>query len=132
MAKNLRRITTISQMFKYYNNNPMKQKLPDCVCRAISLALRLPYNYIMDKLRENGVCYDCDDLTVDCYTNLIRDLGYESSDAGNLSVEELCSAYPDDILIIRISGHLTCAINGILHDIWDCSNEIADLYWIIT
>ena len=92
----------------------------------------MPYNYIMYKLRENGVCYDCDDLTVDCYINLIRDLGYESSDAGNLSVEELCNAYPDDILIIRISGHLTCAINGICHDIWDCGNEIADLYWIIT
>ena len=123
--------TTISLMFKYYNNNPLKQKLPDCVCRAISLAFRLPYNYIMGQLHLNGACYECDDLTVECYGKLISKMGYESSDAGKLSVEELCSAYPDDILLIRMNGHLTCSINGQCHDIWDCTNEIADMYWVI-
>ena len=34
------------------------------------------------------------------------------------------------ILIIRIKGHLTCSIFGKIPDIWDCSNEIVDCFWV--
>lgn len=118
-------------MYKYYNQNPLERKLPDCVCRAISLATRSKYEKIMMLLEANGVCYDCDELTVDCYRNILNEIGMEERDAEDKTVAELCEQYPEDILIVRLTGHLTCCINGDCYDIWDCSNEKADLFWIV-
>lgn len=36
-----------------------------------------------------------------------------------------------DALLIRVHGHLTCSINGIILDTWDCSNEKVDKLWIV-
>lgn len=118
-------------MYKFYNINPARKKLPDCVCRAISLATRTSYGIIMDILESNGVCYDCEDLTVECYSNIMRELGYNECDACGKTVEELCNEFPEDILLVRLEGHLTCCVNGCCYDIWDCTGEHADLFWIV-
>lgn len=118
-------------MYKFYNRNPLNKKLPDCVCRAMSLALRLPYSFVMSMLTDNGMCYDCDDLTVECYSNLLADLGFKPCDADGKTVEDLCNEYPDNILLARLDGHLTCCINGDCYDIWDCTDKVVDKFWVI-
>lgn len=131
MERNSLHTVTASQMYKFYNRNPVNRRLPDCVCRAMSLALRKPYGYTMAWLTDNGICYDCDDLTVDCYSNILREEGYETSEANGRTVEQLCCEYPDNILLVRLNGHLTCCINGDCYDIWDCTNEQAERFWVI-
>ena len=39
--------------------------------------------------------------------------------------------YPDRKLIIRVEGHLTCSLYGVVTDIWDCSEELVDRYWVV-
>lgn len=34
-------------------------------------------------------------------------------------------------LIIRVDGHLTCSMYGVVTDIWDCSEEMVDRYWVV-
>lgn len=119
-------------MYKFYNVNPLNKKLPDCVCRAISLATRTDYNMVMDMLLDNGVCYDCDELTIDCYSKMISEIGYQEVDAENKKVSDICSEFTDNIVLIRIEGHLTCSVNGTCYDIWDCTDREADKYWIIS
>lgn len=85
----------------------------------------------MELLEENGVCYDCDDLTVDCYSKLLEAIGYNGVDSEGKSVAELATEFPDDILLVRLDGHLTCVINGCCYDIWDCTEQKSDRYWII-
>lgn len=118
-------------MYKYYNHNPLERKLPDCVCRAISLATRTKYDIVMDILEKNGACYDCDELTVECYSKMLNSLNMEEHDANGKTVDELCSENPEEILLVRLEGHLTCCVNGDCYDIWDCTNEKADKYWIV-
>lgn len=118
-------------MYKFLNVNPTRRKLPDCVCRAISLATRTKYSYIMNLLEENGYCNNCEDLTVECYSKILNDIGYAQYSANGKTVEDLCEEFPDDILIVRLTGHLTCCVNGCCYDIWDCTNESADLFWVI-
>lgn len=118
-------------MYKFLNRNPLNKKLPDCVCRAISLALRIPYGEVMEMLYDNGDCYNCDELTVNCYSKMLTDMGLKSVDAGDRTVAELCSDYPDNIILARLEGHLTCCVNGDCYDIWDCTGEKADKFWIV-
>lgn len=49
-----------------------------------------------------------------------------------LTVGQVADKYPNDRVIMRINGHLTCAVkNSIVKDIWDCREEICDIYWIV-
>lgn len=118
-------------MFKFYNVNPTRRKLPDCVARAIALATRTSYYQIMDILEENGACEDCEDLTVECYSKILADLGYGCKFGDGETVEDICREYPEDIILARLKGHLTCCINGCCYDIWDCTKEPVDVFWVI-
>lgn len=117
--------------FKYLNIEPNKEELQDCVIRAISLATAIPYDSIVEMLAQNGDNNSCDCINVCCYTKLIEDLGYYTHDVKDLSVEAIADKYPNDVVLIRIKGHLTCAIDGCIYDLWDCRDKIATRYWII-
>lgn len=77
------------------------------------------------------MCHDCDELVVDCYCNLLAKFNLSPSKAEGKKVSDLAKEYPDDTLLIRLQGHLTCVINGCCYDIWDCTEEIADIYWVL-
>ena len=36
-----------------------------------------------------------------------------------------------DVVLIRIDGHLTVSKYGVVYDLWDCTQEIADVFWIV-
>lgn len=124
-------ITITLSMYKKYNINPDKKTLPDCVCRAISLATGSNYNDVMHMLSMNGLDNNCEDLCVDCYAHILDDIGYLQIDAEGKTVSELCQEHKNDTLIVRIEGHLTCCINGNCYDIWDCTDKKADKYWLV-
>lgn len=116
----------------YYNINPEGETLPDCVCRAISLATNIDYYRVEELLEFVGDYYCCEDLCVSCYSNLIENIfGFQVFDANGMKVSELSDMYPNDILLIRINSHLTCSICGLVLDIWNCLDEEADRYWIV-
>ena len=118
--------------FIYHNVNPRGRTLPDCVTRAISLACNIPYYEVRDMLAENGEYYSCDRLCVGCYSYLLEDtLGYKAYEGNGQTVNEIIEQYPESILLLRIEGHLTCSIDKIVFDIWDCTMEICDKFWII-
>lgn len=116
-------------MFQFYNAEPSGKRLEDCVIRAISLALQLPYFEVVKMLDDNGNYYSCDDICLSCYEKLLSNFGFTKNDAQNKTVSEV--AKYGDVVLIRIPGHLTCSIDGVIFDIWDCSDKIADCYWIV-
>lgn len=131
MVKSWHAITIVLLMFKYLNLNPTRRHVSDCVCRAMSLAMRKDYWTTKDMLARNGIDFDCDQLTLDCYSGLLSDMGYEMKSADGKTVDEVAADYPNDIVLVRIDGHLTCCINGDCYDIWDCTEKPADKYWIV-
>jgi hypothetical protein len=47
------------------------------------------------------------------------------------TAEEVANDFPNNVLLLRMEGHLSCSINGDIHDIWDCSKEIITDFWIV-
>lgn len=118
--------------FKYTNLNPLSLREEDCVTRAISLASGYSYAEIQDKLYYISELLECEKLCVCCYQHLLDDVfGYERIPCKNLTVGEVASMYNDCILLIRIEGHLTCVVYGVVRDLWDCSDSYADIVWLI-
>lgn len=117
-------------MFKYLNVNPLSIEEEDCVTRAISLASGYSYADIQDKLYYMARLFDCEELCVCCYKHLLDDIfEYPRVKSKGRTVGELCEDYPDCILLVRIDGHLTCVVHGVIRDLWDCSDKIADIIW---
>lgn len=119
--------------YKYYNKNPNNLHLKDCVCRAISTATELYYEAVNNLLDLTASEYECDKLCICCYNNLLENiLCYNRIDCNfNKTVKTIATSYPKNKLIIRVDQHLTCSIYGTILDIWDCSDELVDCFWIV-
>lgn len=118
--------------YQYYNANPNGYHIPDCVVRAICLATGLSYYDTIQHLFKNGLELKCDCLNVRCYEKMLDyDFDFPHFYGCGNTVEEIAEDFPNDILLLRISGHLTCSIRGTLMDIWDCSKEYVTDFWIV-
>ena len=76
---------------------------------------------------------ECEPLCVCCYHHLLEEgfgLPVKRCDFRR-TVAEIAERHEDRKVIIRVRGHLTCAIFGEILDIWDCSDEMVDCYWLI-
>lgn len=119
-------------MFIYYNHNPNGYHIPDCVIRAISTATGLSYYDTIHKLKTNGNIFQCDELCKCCYEKLLDyDFGLPHYKGNGESAATIAEDFPDNILLLRMSGHLSCSMFGNIVDIWDCSDEIITDFWIV-
>lgn len=120
--------------FAYYNINPNRREEEDCVCRAISLASKLNYSAVDKLLCLIAEHRQCDKLCLNCYHYLLEEVfGYPVRYCDNSeTVEDIASQYKNNVILVRIQGHLTCALYGVVFDLWNCSSELADCYWIVS
>lgn len=118
--------------YKFYNANPLGNIEQDCVCRAISTATEIPYKSVEEKLELIGELFECEELCVCCYHHLLEKVfGLKQKFANGKTVKEIAQEFFDNRVLIRISGHLTCSLYGVVYDIWDCTEELADIFWIV-
>lgn len=118
--------------FQYHNTNPNGYHIPDCVIRAITIATGLSYYDVLSKLKVNGDIYKCDELNVRCYEKLLDfDFNLPHYVGNGETAEEIANNLKKHIVILRMDGHLSVSVYGVIHDIWDCSNEIITDFWIV-
>ena len=118
--------------YKYLNLNPLGFREEDCVCRAISLASGYSYAQIKDKLYYVSQLLECEELCICCYHHLLDDVfKYDRLDCQGMTVEEVANLFPNGTLLCRLEGHLTCIIDGICYDTWDCTDLKVDIVWIV-
>lgn len=119
--------------YEFFNINPLNRIEEDCVCRAISLALEEDYYTIEKKLYLIAELFECERLCVCCYRFLLDNvynlMRYE--DYKGMYIKDFASINPYGTFLIRIDGHLTCLIDGVIYDLWDCLEEKIDLIWKI-
>lgn len=118
--------------YRFYNVNPLGNIEQDCVCRAISTATDLPYKLIERKLVLIGELFECEKLCLCCYHHLLEKIfGLQQKFANGKTVKEISKEFCNNRVIIRIQGHLTCSLYGTVYDIWDCTEEVADVFWVV-
>ena len=136
VEKNWRRITTVLSrvdLYFYKNLNPKGKKTGDCVIRATALALGIDWYDASDMLYEQARSCGCEMSCLGCYSKLFRRLGLEKVDLSKteMTIAQAAELYNKHTVLIRVPGHLTCAICGKIHDIWDCSEKYVDCLWVV-
>lgn len=119
-------------MFIYYNANVLGIESDDCVARAISLALNIPYTKAIDLLYKNGNKNTCDLLNFSCYEKILNDdLKLFKYNGEGYTISEIANKFPNNKILARCNGHLTCIINNNWYDLFDCGNMKCTDFWII-
>ena len=103
----------------------------DCVCRAIAIGTGKDYKEVYDLInhtpKKRKQCSARNGVHKSISRELLKDLGWTwhptmtvgSGCKVHLRREEL----PSGTLIVKVSKHLTCVKNGVIHDTYDCSRE---------
>lgn len=119
-------------MFVYHNENPNGYHIPDCVVRAICLTMEIPYYEVVSLLQRNGDYFSCDCLNKMCYEKLLDyDFGLLHLKGNGKTASEVAKDFPNNKLLLRMEGHLSSSIFGVIHDIWNCSDKVVTDFWII-
>lgn len=110
----------------------------DCVCRAIAIATERPYKEVYDLINEYGSKERLgkhqhsrssarNGVYIKTERKIMEDLGWEwiptmfvgQGCKVHLRAEEL----PAGRLIVSVSKHATCVIDGVIYDTYDCSRD---------
>lgn len=115
-------------MYKYYNANPLKNKVSDCTTRAISLAENTSWDYTYNKLsnlaREQGQMMDSVEFIED-----YLDRRYPRQCHYSKTIEEFVDEHPYGVYLCTMAGHITCIIDGCIYDTFDCGDRIMRCAW---
>ena len=128
--------------FKYNDGGRSKyfktEKVGDCVTRAIAIATGKDYKEVYDALNENakhertgkrkrGISSSRNGVYRSNYEKYLNSLGWKyvpkmsfgSGCTTHLRADEL----PSGTIICQVSKHLTCVIDGVINDTYDCSRN---------
>jgi len=110
----------------------------DCVCRAIAIATEKPYQEIYDLInshaqlertgkRKRGKSSARGGVYKDTIRKLMETLGWKW--VPTMFIGQGCKVHlrtnelPKGRLVVNVSKHTTCVIDGVLNDTYDCSRK---------
>lgn len=137
-----RKIPENTPYFNYWQVNPKNKLCGDCVIRAISTALEQSWEETMREMTEVGIKLGLpfnETKTIDKYLierGWIRHKQPRHSDNSKIRGIEFCAEMQEkeiasymNVIASIGSHHITCIINGKIHDTWNCSNNCIGVYW---
>lgn len=118
------------------NPNPLKKEVPDCVIRAVSIALGRSWFDIYDDLCRLGK-QECNMPSADAvWGKYLYRMGFEpfllpQSCPVCVNVRTFCLMYPEGRYIIGTGTHAVAVINGDYYDSWDSGEQVPSFFWRI-
>lgn len=125
-------------MFKYYNAHPKGKVVGDCVKRAISKTADIDYMEVQRMLNQykkvSGakVFNDLHKNVEPIIENTLngRKMSFPAvKGQPRMNGERFCEAYPKGKFILQMANHLTACVDGVIYDIWDCSEKCVYKAW---
>lgn len=111
-------------MWQYYNANPLGRNVSDCTIRAISLASQKSWDEAYVELSEysrlQGITFSevefINDYLADQYERYCPPRKTET-------IRDFIDLKLKGRWLVTMSGHITCIIDGVLYDTFDCSDR---------
>ena len=115
-------------MYSYFNANPYKNRVGDCVIRAISKALNQSWTQTYVDLSLQGYLMG-DLLSSNAVWNAyLKGKGFTRDIVSNdcpewYTIEDFWRENPKGTYIIGTGTHAVCVVDSVIYDIWDSSGE---------
>lgn len=121
-------------MWIYANPNPCRQDEPDCVVRAISIALKMPW----DEVHWDLCVLSHERCTMPSvnwlWETYLKQNGFEkfllpASCPSCTTVSEFCRKFPVGTYVIGTGSHAICIIEGNYFDSWDSGDCVPTYFF---
>ena len=104
----------------------------DCVIRSIAIALNQSYRQTLIDLCELGI--ELGRLPNDeiVFNKYLINKGWVKRKAKRVNGKLMKlkdTTFDESRLLVSTRGHLTCVIDNVIHDDWDCRSHYAGVYW---
>ena len=121
-------------MYSYYNPHPSKNRIGDCVIRALTKVLNKSWHEVYVDLCILGYVI-CDWGSSNAVWNaylisqgFTRDI--VSADCPECyTIEDFCNEHPQGTYVIGTGSHAVAVVDGILFDSWNSLGEIAIYFY---
>lgn len=126
-------------MYVFLNVHPKGKFVGDCVKRAITLAAQMDYMEVQRQLNRYKKVTGAGSYNdkANCYPFVEKVLGGRKisfpavKGKPRMNGERFCEAYPEGRYILSMAGHWSCCVDGVIYDIWDCSDKCVYQAWEI-
>ena len=121
-------------MYQYYNANPDRKQVGDCVIRALSKALGQDWEKTFVEVAFEAFLL-CDMPSANhVWASYLRRKGFSRyaipDECPDLySVADFCRDHPKGTYILSLDGHVVAVQDGCFYDTWDCSDRAVLYYW---
>ena len=117
-------------MYEFRNPHPHGKIVGDCVKRAITIATESDYREVSRELNRIKREIECKSFTEKpVYKEYMKRHNFEKlsfpavKGRPRMNGERFCESYPEGRYILNMAGHLSCCVDGIIYDTWDCSDK---------
>ena len=131
----IRKIPEETSTFHFHNENPKGRRTGDCVIRAIARASGNSWEDTLTGLYQVALRVKSELAYKDCYERYLEETGWlkhpqpRKKDGKKYTVAEWCQEHRLKTMVISVSNHLTCVVDGKCNDIWDCTDKTVLNYW---
>lgn len=128
-------MTTVGNMFKYFNINPANRNVGDCTVRAIAAATGKAWDETYTSLCVEGLSL-CDMPSSNAvWGSYLESKGFKrrimpDTCPSCYTVARFAEEHPHGTYILALSGHVVCVKDSNWLDSWDSRNEIVLYYWM--
>lgn len=123
-------------MWVKINPNPGHKEVPDCVVRAIAIALNMRWLDVYDDLCMVGRTEFNMPSADAVWGKYLYRMGFEPfllpiSCPRCVTIREFSKIFSRGVFIIGTGNHAVAVIDGDYYDSWDSGNEIPSFFWRI-
>ena len=126
-------------MYKYLNVHPKNLLVRDCVKRAITLTTGMDYMEVQRQLNRfkkiTGAKAFNSDRNCDKYVEQVlkakKIIFPAIKGQPRMNGEMFCELFPKGSYILRMAGHWSACVDGVIYDTWDCSEKCVYNAWEI-
>lgn len=107
----------------------------DCGARAMAIALGLDYKTVYKELAQANADHGRaksarNGMNKDIYSEVLKRHGWAWKPAPKfVGRKARCSDMPAGVVIAKQAHHFVAVIDGVPHDIWDCTHKMVYGYW---
>lgn len=126
-------------MFVFENVNPKGKLVKDCVKRAITKATGRSYEEISLELNRYKKITKCEKFNDNknwkpYIENVLKGIKLSFPAVvgePRMNGARFCEKFHKGTYILRMAKHLTCVIDGVIYDTWNCSDKCVYNAWKI-
>lgn len=123
-------------MWVYANPNPEKKNVPDCVIRAICIALNKPWEEVFDELSAVARAHHSITSHDEIWGRYLFQLGFvpfilPQACPECITIRNFSKVFTKGTYIIGTGYHAVAVIDGDYYDTWDSGNEVPTYFWKI-